>query len=93
MRGRKPWRIFEPAYEDLPDDATAEDSKQAEAEAWRSMGREARAAIMDDADPAAAPEPPRPLTAWRDDPRAGRRCLAARAGFPERGPLAACVHR
>ena len=54
------------AYEALPDDATVEDIEQAEADTWRNTGREARAAIMNDADPAAAPEPPRPLTDWRE---------------------------
>lgn len=60
--------LLRAAYEALPDDAAADAIERAEADAWARMGREARAAILADADPAAAPEPPQPLTAWRDAP-------------------------
>ena len=56
------------AYEGLPDNAAPDVIEHAEANAWREMGREARAAILADADPVAAPAPPRPLTDWRDAP-------------------------
>ncbi|MCY3755943.1 MAG: AAA family ATPase [Alphaproteobacteria bacterium] len=56
------------AYEALPNDAPADAIKRAEADAWRNMGREARAAILASADPPALPEPAQPLAAWRDAP-------------------------